>query len=398
MKFSLRTEWDREPNRLTQLYDNLRKEGKKIHDLTISNPTECSISYPVKKIFSALSNPQGVHYSPDPHGLLTARQAVKDYYKERAADIDEENIFITASTSEAYSLLFTLLCNPGETILAPRPSYPLFEFLAQLTGVTLKYYPLQYEGGWYMDTETIARSVTTATKAIIMVHPHNPTGMFIKKHEYSQIIEIAGKHRMAVIADEVFLDFALDSPKNVLGTTAGTSDILTFTLSGISKTIGLPQFKLGWIVISGYEPHSREATARLEIMSDTYLSANTPVQIALPDLMKECIEIRQGIHDRVRSNYQYIHQLLYESGQNNNYPCSVLEAEGGWYAIIRVPRTQTAEAWAIELLGRHDIYVYPGHFFDFNDEGFLVVSLLTEEETFRRLVKQIADFISESVR
>jgi alanine-synthesizing transaminase len=398
MKFSVRTSWDREKNRLTQLYLKLREQGKIIADLTLSNPTECGIVYPGQKIFSALSNSQSLHYAPDPHGLLTARRAVMSYYKERFAEIREENIFITASTSEAYSLLFTLLCNPGETILAPRPSYPLFEFLAQLTGIVLKYYPLRYEGGWYIDTDAIAHSMIPSTKAIILVHPHNPAGMFIKKDEYRKIIEIAKQHSIAVIADEVFLDFTLGSLKNALGTTAGTSDVLTFTLSGISKTLGLPQLKLGWIVISGEEQLSREAAGRLEILSDTYLSANTPVQIALPDLMNGCATVQRNIQERIKSNYTYIYELLSGTGQQKDYPCSALEAEGGWYVILRVPRTQTAEAWAMELLDKHNIYVYPGHFFDFDDEGFLVVSLLTDEETFRRSIRQVADFISESVR
>ena len=244
----------------------------------------------------------------------------------------------------------------------------------------------------------IARSVTTSTKGIILVHPHNPTGMFLRNYEYRKITEIAVKHGMAVISDEVFLDYPLGDTMDTMGTTAGTSDVLTFTLSGISKTLGLPQLKLGWIVISGPESLSAEAAGRLEILSDTYLSVNTPVQTALPEIMADCRIVRQGIHERIKSNYIFIRGLLSGSTADTNYPCSVLEAEGGWYAIIRTPRTQTAEAWAMELLSGCNLYVYPGHFFDFEDDGFLVASLLTEEETFRSSVRQIADFISESVR
>ena len=397
MKFSVRTSWNREQNRMTRLYHELREKGTTIHDLTVSNPTECGITYPCPQIFSSLSDPQSLHYAPDPHGLLTARRAVTAYYQEHSAVIDEDNVFITASTSEAYSFLFSLLCNPGETVLAPRPSYPLFEFLAQLAGVRLNYYPLRYDGGWYIDTEAFARAMTPSTKAIILVHPHNPAGMFIKNDEYKRILTIAERHGAVLIADEVFIDFPLSSRKDFVGTTAGVSDVPTFTISGISKTLGLPQLKLGWIVISGEEKYSREAAGRLEILSDTYLSVNTPVQLALPELMSCCIPVRRSIQDRIRSNYEYIHSLLSGSGQQMSYPCSALETEGGWYTILRIPRTQTAEAWAIELLAKHNIYVYPGHFFDFEDEGFLVASLLTDEATFRHSIKLLADYIAESV-
>lgn len=398
MNFSARTSWNREQNPLALLLENLRKERKTVFDLTISNPTECGIQYPVKEIISAFNKPEIAKYKPDPRGLFFARQTIKQYYLNHSVSVKEENIFLTASTSESYSLLFTLLCNPGESILAPRPSYPLFEYLAQITGVSLKYYPLRYMGGWEIDLEALKQSISSSTKAIILIHPHNPTGMFLKKQTFEEIISIANRHQITLIVDEVFLDFQLVQNEDGMSTTVNTSDVLTFTLSGISKSLGLPQLKLGWIVISGNEKFTHEVGERLEILLDTYLSVNTPVQLALPELSWCGESIRKGILERIKSNYVYVKEFFSNSNNKKSYPCSVLESEGGWYCIIKVPRTQTAEAWAIELLKKHNILVYPGYFYDFDDDGFLVLSLLTEDSTFQNSLNILAEHMYESVR
>jgi len=385
--FSHRTNWHRQPNRLAKLLDARRASGKPIYDLTVSNPTECGFTYPEQEILSALSHVKALQYHPDPRGSLSARQAVSEYYRAKGIIVAPTNISLTASTSEAYSLMFKLLCNHGDSILVPKPSYPLFEYLAQVNDVHLQHYLLRYDHEWQIDIDSIRNAVTPQTKAIVLVNPHNPTGTFIKKDEYQQIVQITKAHQLALIVDEVFIDYPLCDDETRLGSTACESEVLTFTLNGISKMIGLPQMKLGWVVVSGESLVVSEAVERLEILCDTFLSVNTPVQVALPKLIEHRKITQRQILQRIRSNFSYLQSHI----SNHQSPYSVLTAEGGWYAIIRVPRTHTDEEWALQVLEQKGVCVHPGYFFDFDEEGYLVVSLLVAEKMFHHAVGELAN-------
>lgn len=388
--FSSRTNWHRQSNRLSELLDIRRQSGKPVYDLTNSNPTECGLVYPHQEILAGLSNPQSLHYHPDPRGLLSARKAVSEYYRIKQVVVGPSDIFLTASTSEAYSLIFRLLCNTGESILVPRPSYPLFDYLAQINDVTLQLYFLHYDHGWYIDTDSVKNAITSTTKAVILVHPHNPTGMFLRKSEYNAIQELAKQYQLALIVDEVFSDYAFQDDPGRIISTAGESNALTFTMNGLSKIAGLPQMKLGWVIVSGEHRAKDEACERLEILCDTFLSVNTPVQVALPELLESGTAVRSEILRRVKNNYVFLNETL------ANTSCSTLVTEGGWYGIIRMPRTLSDEEWSLQLLETKGVYVFPGYYFDFTDDAHLVVSLLVEEKTFRAAITLFAEFTTSS--
>jgi aspartate/methionine/tyrosine aminotransferase len=373
--FSSRTSWNRQPNRLTQLHEERKNSGKRILDLTNSNPTECGILYPEANILSAFSNPSILRYQPDPRGLFSARKAVSVSYAAKKLTVDPSNIFLTASTSEAYSIILKLLCNAGDNVLVPMPSYPLFEYLAQVNDVHLLHYSLRFSNEWYMDPNSIRSAVTDKTKAIVLVHPHNPTGMFLKQSEFHEIVEVAKQHRVALIVDEVFIDYPLRNDTYSVGSTVSEAEVLTFTLNGLSKMCGLPQMKLGWIVVSGQQDMVAEASERLEILCDTFLSVNTPIQVALPTLFETGATIRTSILNRIRSNFSFLQNELRATS------CSALPSEGGWHGLVKIPVTKTDEQWAVSLLEK-GVYVHPGYFFDLR-EGFLVVSLLVEEPLFQ---------------
>jgi hypothetical protein len=350
--FSSRLDWTLETNKLSAL----RKTKHHVLDLTESNPTTAGFEYPAAEILSALSDTRSLRYEPDPRGLLSARQAVAEYY----GDIPASGILLTASTSEAYSYLFKLLCDPGDEILSPRPSYPLFEFLAGLESVKVVQYPLRYDGAWYIDFDSLARAITPRTKAIVVVNPNNPTGSFLKPEEWTRLQQFG----IPILSDEVFFDYAFSPVSR-----PSSPEVLTFSMSGLSKVAALPQMKLGWIVASG--PGHEAALDRLELIADTYLSVATPVQLALPRLLQASITVREQIINRTRSNLAFLKSVAHP-----------LTVEGGWYAILQMPRTRTEEDWALTLLDRCDVLAQPGFYFDFESEPFLVLSLLTEPETF----------------
>jgi alanine-synthesizing transaminase len=387
--FSRRTDWHRRLNKLSELYELIRKSGKPILDLTNSNPTECGIEYPEEEILAAFKNPALLKYQPDPRGLLSAREAISNYYKSKKIEVDTSNIFLTASTSEAYSFVFKLLCNAGENVLVPKPSYPLFDYLAQLNDVELRHYHLQYDHEWQIDIDSIKNAINQKTKAIVLINPHNPTGMFLKKNEYREIIKIAKENHLALIVDEVFIDYAFQTNEVRISSTAGESEVLTFTLNSISKMVGLPQMKLGWIIINGPQTIIDEAMERLEIICDTFLSVNTPVQVALPKLLGAGKIVQQNILDRIRANYSTL------KTETLNASISLLSSEGGWYGILRVPRTISEEEWALQLLEKKGVYLFPGYFFDFDDDGYLVVSLLVENSVFKKAVREIVELNGE---
>jgi len=388
--FSSRLKWSQRPNRLSALLTEKRLAGARALDLTESNPTRAGLSYPQAEILEALADTNALHYDPSPRGLESARQAVAGYYRDRRCSIDPGRILLTASTSEAYSYLFKLLTNPGDEILAPRPSYPLFEFLAGLESVHIRQYPLRYDGVWHVDFEALEQSVTPRTRAIVVVNPNNPTGSFLKIAELERLEKVAVGHGLTILSDEVFRDYALTEDDSRASTLVGERTALTFSMSGLSKIAGLPQMKLGWIVVSGpadSDPKVEPALDALELIADTYLSVSTPVQIALPRLLELSGGVMEQIRQRTAAN------LVRLRGAIHNSAATLLRIEGGWYAVMQVPRTLTEEEWILKLLGECNVLVQPGFFYDFESEAFLVVSLLTEPATFAEGIERLRRII-----
>lgn len=380
--FASRTNWDLKTNRLAEALARHRSSERKLLDLAASNPTECGFKYDAPALMRALCNPASMHYTPDPHGLVSARRAVCAYYAERGGRVAPQDLILAVSTSEVYSFAFRLLCNPGDEILVPTPSYPLFDFLAEVNDVRLTRYPLFYDHGWHIDLHALERAITPRTRAIVVVHPNNPTGHYTKANEIAQLNQICSDGQMAILADEVFLDFSLTGATQP--SFANNPDALTFTLSGISKIAGLPQMKFAWLVVSGPEAEKREALARLELIADTYLSMNAPVQLAAPILLQQRGKFQQQLMSRVKANLSELDSQLIGQGHVTR-----LEVEGGWYAVLRVPATRADEDLAIELLEKHDVYVHPGHFYEFPGDGYLVVSLITPEQEFAESVRRV---------
>ena len=376
--FSTRTAWVRTPNPLSKLLERRRRDGSPVIDLTLSNPTEAGLNYPAAAIGRALGEAGRAAYAPEPFGLAVAREAVATHYRTMGRGFDAGRILLTSGTSEAYTHLFRLLCDPGDTVLVPVPSYPLFEYLARLSGVRVKPFAFSWDGSWHLDAGTLEAAVEPGTKAIILVHPNNPTGAYLKTEEWNIVCAVARRAGLAAIVDEVFFDYPFGADGRRAGTTAGEGGCLTFTLGGISKQCGMPHLKLAWIVVGGREDESREAIGRLEVIADTYLSVGTPVQAALPSLLKIGEGIRDHITDRMRGNLAYVQQRLeVRSG------CSLLPVEGGWYGVLRLPGVLTDEEWALRLLGEAGVYVHPGYFFGFPHDGYLVISLLPSPAEFR---------------
>ncbi len=378
--FAKRTNWNLETNRLSGALAAHRAAGKPLIDLAVSNPTECGFRYDQEAILSALRNPAAMKYEPNPRGLEVARSAVAQYYAERGARVSNEDLFLTTSTSEAYSFVFRTLCNPDDELLIPEPSYPLFEFLADIQDVRLARYPLIYDYGWQIDFHALEQAITPQTRGVIVVHPNNPTGHFCKPEEMLKLNEICAAREIAVIADEVFLDFVLKEKK--IATFASNSGALTFTMSGLSKICGLPQMKAAWLIVSGPEPLKAQALARIEVIADTYLSMNAPIQLAIPTLLGQRQEFQKQLLARVCENLFELDTQL--GGQKS---CSRLEVEGGWNAVVRVPAMRSDEELALELLATKSIYVHPGHFYDFPYEGHVIVSLIGPKSEFTEGIK-----------
>jgi alanine-synthesizing transaminase len=373
--FSNRTAWNLELNPLSEALATRLSSGKPVIDLTESNPTKCGFYFATEQILEALSHPSSLHYEPVPHGLLPARNAVADYYRARGCVVNVNDIFLTTSTSEAYSFLFRTLCNPGDELLIPQPGYPLFNFLAEIQDVTTVRYPLIYDYGWQIDFHALQRAITPRTRGIIVVNPNNPTGYFCKADDTDRLNQLCLERELAVVADEVFLDFSIG--EDLLPSFASNNKALTFTMSGLSKISGLPQMKVAWLIATGPQALKRQAVARLEMIADTYLSMNTPMQLALPVLLELRHNFQQQCMERTRSNLAQLDKLL-----STQKLCTRLNLEGGWYAILRVPVTGSDEELALELLNNHGVYVHPGHFYDFPADGYLVVSLITPELPF----------------
>jgi aspartate/methionine/tyrosine aminotransferase len=371
IRFSRRTNWNTEENDLS-LAHRLRVEaGSPIVDLTISNPTRCGFKYDASLVAS-IADVRALDYDPQPKGLLAAREAVCRYYKEHGAALDPEQIVLTTSTSEAYSFLFRLLCDPGSEVLVPQPSYPLFDFLADLDDVRVKPAPLVYDHGWQIDAERFRRAISTDTRAIVLVHPNNPTGHFTKQWEARELARLCADFDLSLIVDEVFLDYHFrDSAESFA---AGLEGVPVYVVSGLSKIAGLPQMKVAWIVATG--PERVQAMDRLEVIADTFLSMNAPVQWALPGWLgsREALQIQ--IRARVEANLADLDRQL-----NGHEELRRLEVEGGWFAVLRIPALQPDEVTVRELLDQ-GVWVYPGYFFGMEDSGWLVLSLLGPEREF----------------
>ncbi|HUA57183.1 MAG TPA: pyridoxal phosphate-dependent aminotransferase [Verrucomicrobiae bacterium] len=382
--FSSRFHWDARPNRLTQLLRGRRASGARILDLTESNPTQAGLCYPAA-VGEAFADPRIMIYHPSPAGSIAARESVAHYYADRGHTVDPQHILLTASTSEAYAYLFKLLADPGDDVLVPRPSYPLFEFLADMESLRIIQYPLGYHGAWSIDMEALAAAITGRTRAIVVVNPNNPTGSFLKRGELAALADLAASRGLALISDEVFADYAFDPDPDRVPMAASQSACLAFSLSGLSKAGGLPQVKLGWMVCGGPEGLRREALEKLEWIADTYLSVGTPVQCAARHLLDLAEGVQQQIRDRTAEN------LLWAREKLAGTVASPLPVEGGWYLTLQVPRVRSEEEWALEVLARRDVLVQPGYFYDFETEAFLVVSLLTQPETFREGMSRLIE-------
>jgi alanine-synthesizing transaminase len=383
--FAKRTNWNLETNRLSVALAAHLAVGKPLIDLTVSNPTECGFQYDEGAILGALGNPAALKYEPNPRGLDVARSAVARYHAERDALVSSDDIFLTTSTSEAYSYVFRTLCDPEDELLIPEPSYPLFEFLADIQDVRLARYPLVYDHGWQIDFHALEQAITPRTRGVIVVHPNNPTGHFTKPEEMRKLSEICAAHKLAIIADEVFLDFALKEKQTT--TFAANSEALTFTMSGLSKICGLPQMKAAWLIVSGPAEWKAAALARLEVIADTYLSMSAPIQWAMPALLGQRHTFQKQLLARVRENLSELDQQLAVQKF-----CGRLEVEGGWNAVLRVPATRSDEDLALELLATKSVYVHPGHFYDFPAEGYLVLSLITQRQAFQEGLSSLIEY------
>jgi aspartate/methionine/tyrosine aminotransferase len=378
--FSARASFDLAPNRLAAA--RARAEGRPVLDLTESNPTRAGIPYDTGRIVAALASRSALLYEPHPFGLAAARQAVAGELSMHGPGVDASRIVLTASTSEAYAFVFKLLCDPDDEVLVPRPSYPLFDHLARLESVKAVPYRLAYDGAWHVDLPSVEEAISARTRAIVVVSPNNPTGSYVTAGELAAL----GRHGLPIVSDEVFRSYGLsDDAPRAPSALEGGDGTLVFALGGLSKLAALPQMKLAWIAVGGDAGRTEAALSRLEVIADAFLSVGTPVQHALPALLASRGVAERAILDRARENLAWIVAALRQS------PVSPLHVEGGWYATLKLPRTRSEEAWALAFLEQDSVYVHPGHFFDFEDEAYAVVSLLTPAATLRDGIRRIAE-------
>jgi len=382
--FSSRTNWDFQSSELFALLQEKCARGEEIIDLTEANPTRCGFQYDEHTILQALVTQESLRYSPEPKGLLSARAAVVEFYRRQGITIDPEGVFLTASTSEAYAFLFRLLCNVGDPVLLPKPSYPLFDYLCELNDVTPAHYHLMYDGQWRLDAPSLEHALSRHARALVIVHPNNPTGSFLKIPERESVTAFARRYGLALIVDEVFHTYAFDDDVRRAASFAGNEQVLTFTLNGLSKLLGLPQMKLAWLVVSGPVAERDEAIKRLEIIADTFLSVGTPVQHALPSLMSDASAITVQIRTRVHNNYLLVAEAVTGSS------LSTFRCEGGWNALLRLPGTMRDEEWALTLLRDQNVLVHPGHLFDMEQQSCVAISLLPKPEVLRQGLYRMA--------
>ena len=383
---SNRMDWDQGSNTLSLLLGDKQRRGETVVDLTESNPTRVGLAYDVDDILAALSQPGSMEYAPDPRGLSIARQAIAKYYRERGMLVDTDALFLTAGTSDAYSILFKLLGNPGDEVLIPRPGYPLLTYLARLDSLRACFYPLRYDSavGWSIDLDVLQALITPQTRAIVLIDPNNPTGSYVKQTEWKAIDAMCRRHDLALIVDEVFYDYGAGGAAGFMPAHPHRFESLTFVLNGFSKLIGLPQLKLAWIVVGGEDGLSSAARSHLETLLDFYLSVATPVQHAAERLLVRRHAIQQQILSRIEANSRFLEERIASTGN-----CHVLQREGGWYAVVDILDMVSDEVRVIQLLKHDNTLVHPGFFYDFNREGFVVVSLLPSEDIFRSGVSRL---------
>ncbi len=377
------------PNRLSQALQEMHTRGVAFLDLTDTNPTRVGLAYP-SDLLQELASPSALAYDPEPRGLLRAREAVAADLARLGVQVDPDHLVLTASTSEAYGFLFKLLCDPGDDVLVPTPSYPLFEHLTALESVRAVPYALDASGGWSLDMTALEAAAGPRTRAVLIVSPNNPTGSMVRPSELTRLATFCASRGLAIVGDEVFADYRFPGT----GATGAASvlaarDCLTFALGGLSKSIGLPQIKLAWMAIGGPASLVSEALARLDVITDAYLPVATPVQLALPSLLTRGAPVRAGIQARVEQNLAQLRTLCRELPA-----CTLSEPAGGWSASLRVPATAAEEDLVVELLTRHAVRVMPGYFFDFPTEAWVVVSLLGRPEEFREGISRVACAIS----
>src|SRR3984957_6784744 len=382
-----RTNWLLARNRFTLTLDELRASGVPLLDLTASNPTQCNFHYDSTAILSAFQNPAALTYDPQPKGTLAARREVARYYlDDHQTTVNPESLILTTSTSEAYSYAFRLLCNPADEPLPPQPNFPLFDFLAGLQDGRLVPYSLAYAHGWFIDFQSLERAITPRTRAILLVHPNNPTGSCPPPEEPPRLNTLCLERNLALIVDEVFLDFPFDSPSRK--TFAANTEVLTFTLSTLSKISALPQMKIAWLAVTGPASQVRSALDRLEIIADTYLSLSAPAQAALPTLLAQRHSLRPQLLARIRENRAPLQSQL-----RTPPACELLHAEAGWYAILRYSANSSTrisdEDLAIHLIRQHHVLLHPGHFYDFPSTNHLVLSLITPSPDFREGARRL---------
>ena len=369
-------------NAITRAAESLRGRGVPLLDLTESNPTRVGLAYP-PGLLTALSDPAGLAYAPEPLGLPSAQAGIARYItSSRRVEIDPARLVLSASTSEAYAWLFKLLCEPGDEVLVPAPSYPLFDSLGSLEGVRLSAYRLDYHGVWSIDRDSLARRLTSRTRALLVVSPNNPTGSRLREDDRDWLVGVAATRGLALISDEVFAEYPL-RPAPDAASLHETTGVLTFVLGGLSKSAGLPQLKLAWTTVSGPPALVDEALTRLEIIADTYLSVSTPIQLAAPALLDDTQSLRAQIQARLETNLTCLEQMTAGSS------LTLVRPEGGWSAVLRVPAIEPEEALVLRLLDDDHVLVHPGYFFDFDTEAWLVVSLLPEPDQFRDAVRRV---------
>ena len=373
-------------NRLAEARARLDARGTSIIDLTVSNPTQVALEYP-----SALRLALESDHCPESLGLGSAREAVASYLRRHDLDVDSQQVVLTASTSEAYGLLFKLLCDPGDEVAIPRPSYPLLEYLTRLESVVSVPYALELHATWEIDVAALRSRVTPRTRAVVMVNPNNPTGSFVSSDELREVSALCRQHGLALIVDEVFGFYPLTGAGRGPSVLDEDPAVLTFVLGGLSKAVGLPGLKLGWVVLTGPSASVATALERLELICDTYLSVATPVQLALGDLLDQGRHVTRRIAARVRQNHACLARIVPE-----HQTADLLPVEGGWYAVIRVPATVPEERLSLDLLERAHVLVHPGYFFDFPTEAFLVISLLPEPRQFEYAARRVLSMAAGS--
>jgi hypothetical protein len=378
MHLSARLPHGFEPNALSAALERLRAEGRSVLDLTVSNPTRCGFDYPQAEIRAALSGPEILSYDPNPQGSARAREAIAAHHGH---GLRAEDLLLTASTSEGYGLLFKLLGDPGDEVLVPSPSYPLFDWLARLEGLQARPVPSYFHERWHLDLGALAQAISSRTRAIVVVNPNNPTGHFLSQREWHDLTRMCAARGLALLVDEVFADFGLEPGEDRLGTALLDEHppCPVFLLSGLSKVAALPQLKLGWIAVRG--PEAAAHLEALAFLADQYLSVSAPVQAAAPRLLELAPQLRSAILDRLRTNLRSLDQAVARYAHLSRLP-----VEGGWSVLLRRPALDSDEACALRLLKENGVLVHPGSFFDLPGDGHLVLSLLGEAASFQRAV------------